>query len=258
MKEYDCDVLPEYLGGFGSVTTSAIVRLFQRAATRHSDDLGYTSDWLTENNSAWVAREHHLERLGPLPKTGAVSVRTTVEDMRRVRSLRSYEIVEPDSGNELVRGTTEWVHVDRESGRPRRVPTEMKEAFDPTTDDESPRRRELDSPDLDDPDRELTYDLQFRDLDELGHVNNVVYVEYLFETLLRTMLEESGTDASTLLERNLTMDRLSVRYLNQTRWGFPLVCATTVTESEGTNGEFAFVLRQDGTTMAEGRGHLRQ
>lgn len=258
MKEYDCDVLPEYLGGFGSVTTSAIVRLFQRAATRHSDELGYTSDWLTDNNSAWVAREHHLERLGPFPKTGTVTVRTTVEDMRRVRSLRSYEIVDPDSGNELVRGTTEWVHVDRENGRPRRIPTEMKEGFDPTTGGESPRRRKLDVPDLSDPDGEFTYDLQFRDLDEMGHVNNVVYVEYLFEALLRTILEESGTDPSELLERNLTMDRLSVRYLDQTRWDSPLVCAITVSKSGGTNGEFAFELRQDGTPTTEGRGHLSQ
>lgn len=256
MKEYTFDVLPEYVGGFGSVTTGAVVRLFQRAATRHSHDLGYTSTWLIENNAAWVAREHHLERLEPLPTHGTVTVRTTVEDMRRVRSLRSYEIRDSEDDTPLALGTTVWVFLDRDRGRVSRIPEDMKNRYDVTAgDDTSPKRRQLESPELPEVDFERTYNLQFRDLDELGHVNNVVYVEYLFETLLRATLQKRDEEASGLPETDLKLDRLSIRYLNQTQWGKPLTCRVARGPS---GGRFVFQLKQSDETTAEGEGDLKE
>lgn len=254
MKEYELSILPEYVGGFGSVTTSGIVRLFQRAATRHSNDLGYGSSWRQNNNAAWMAREHHLERLESFPVEGLVTVRTTVEDMRRVRSLRTYEILGRDGETTLARGRTEWVFVNLKEGTLQRIPEQLKEAFDPASEGASPRREDLELPDVSPADYERSYELQFRDFDEQGHVNNVVYVDYLYETLLRWTLGEPGGRTFEPPRNGPNLNALSLRYLNQTHWDEPLICRIANGESEGT---FVFQLKQGDKNTAEGRGTLR-
>src|SRR5262249_11639303 len=66
--------------------------------------------------------------LRPARADAALDVRTWVEDFRRVRSRRRYEVA--DARGELaLRTVTDWVFVDLGSGRPRRVPAEMEQRF---------------------------------------------------------------------------------------------------------------------------------
>jgi acyl-CoA thioester hydrolase len=48
-----------------------------------------------------------------------------VANIRKVRSLRRYEFVRKSDGRLLVRGETDWIFVDRRSGRPIAIPEEV-------------------------------------------------------------------------------------------------------------------------------------
>jgi acyl-CoA thioester hydrolase len=80
-------------------------------------------------DSTWVIREHRIEYLLPAFADEEIEIRTWIENLRRVRSLRKYEFVRKSDGKVLVKGETDWVFVDVKTGSPRAVPGTMAEIF---------------------------------------------------------------------------------------------------------------------------------
>jgi len=74
-------------------------------------------------------RSHRVEYFLPAYEGEEVEVRTWVENIQRVRSLRKYEFVRKADGKTLVKGETDWVFVDVKSGRPLAIPREVAEVF---------------------------------------------------------------------------------------------------------------------------------
>ena len=74
-----------------------------------------------------MIREHRIEYFLPAFAGEEIEVRTWVENIRRVRSVRKYEFVRRSDGKLLVKGETDWVFVDTKSGRP--IPTEVSKVF---------------------------------------------------------------------------------------------------------------------------------
>jgi acyl-CoA thioester hydrolase len=80
-------------------------------------------------NATWVVREHRIEYLLPAFEGEEIEIRTWVENIRRVRSLRKYEFVRNSDGKTLVRGETDWVFVEARSGKPTAIPEEVSRVF---------------------------------------------------------------------------------------------------------------------------------
>ncbi len=77
----------------------------------------------------WFIREHKLEYFRPAFAGEEIEVRTWVENVRQVRSLRKYEFVRRQDGKTLVKGETDWVFVDVKSGKPLAIPEEVRAVF---------------------------------------------------------------------------------------------------------------------------------
>ena len=82
--------------------------------------------------ATWVVREHKVEYLLPAFVGEEIEVRTWVENIRRVRSLRKYEFVRKADEKVLVKGETDWVFVDVKSGKPMGIPDEVANVFKQT------------------------------------------------------------------------------------------------------------------------------
>ena len=82
-------------------------------------------------DATWVVREHRVEYLLPAFEGEEIEIRTWVEDLRKVRSLRKYEFVRKNDGKVLVKGETDWVFMDIKTGRPKAIPVEVEKIFTP-------------------------------------------------------------------------------------------------------------------------------
>ena len=100
----------------------------QNAAIQHFDALGGTQ-LMSEAHATWVVRSHKIEYLHPAFAGEEIEVRTWIANLRRVRSLRKYEFVRQSDQTILVRGETEWVFVDAQSGRPTAIPEPIASIF---------------------------------------------------------------------------------------------------------------------------------
>lgn len=114
----------------GHVNNVAYVQWMQDVAVEHYASIGGIA--AQGNESTWVVREHKIEYRLPAFAGEEIEIKTWVENIRRVRSLRKYEFVRKVDGEILVKGETDWVFVDVKTGNPRAVPDTVANAFKQT------------------------------------------------------------------------------------------------------------------------------
>jgi acyl-CoA thioester hydrolase len=115
----------------GHVNNVVYVQWMQDIAVEHYASIGGIE--AQGPDATWVVREHKVEYLLPAFANEQIEVRTWVENIRRVRSLRKYEFARQFDGKVLVKGETDWVFVDTKTGAPRAVPKEVIQVFAPET-----------------------------------------------------------------------------------------------------------------------------
>jgi acyl-CoA thioester hydrolase len=111
----------------GHVNNVAYVQWMQDIAVEHYASIGGIE--AQGADATWVIREHRVEYLLPAFEGEEVEIRTWVENIRKVRSLRKYEFVRKADGKILVKGETDWVFVDVKSGRPLAIPQKVVDVF---------------------------------------------------------------------------------------------------------------------------------
>ena len=108
----------------GHVNNVIYVQWMQDIAIEHYESIAGPNP-MQHLGATWVVREHRIEYLLPAFANEDIEIRTWVENMRRVRSLRKYEFIRKSDGKTFVRGETDWVCVDAKSGKPIAVPDEV-------------------------------------------------------------------------------------------------------------------------------------
>ena len=111
----------------GHVNNVIYVQWMQDIAVEHYAFLGGIA--AQGPDSTWVVRQHSIEYLLPAFEGEEIEIRTWVENIRKVRSLRKYEFARKSDGKILVKGETDWVFVDVKMGSPKAIPGEVERVF---------------------------------------------------------------------------------------------------------------------------------
>jgi acyl-CoA thioester hydrolase len=119
----------EDIDGLGHVHNLVYLKWALDAALAHSRALGWDMEAYRRIGGVFVVRKHEIEYLRPAFAGETIQVTTWVETMAAASSLRRTKIVRPSDGAELARVATMWAFIDLESGRPRRIPDEIKASF---------------------------------------------------------------------------------------------------------------------------------
>lgn len=114
----------------GHANNLVYLRWMQEAAISHSAAQGWDPQRYVATDTAWIVRSHHIEYLQAAYEDDELIIRTWVADFRKVTSLRRYEIRRRDEDQLLVRAATDWAFVTRSTQRPRRIPAEVRSAFE--------------------------------------------------------------------------------------------------------------------------------
>lgn len=111
----------------GHVNNVVYVQWMQDIAVEHYASIGGIE--AQGPDSTWVIRKHSVEYFLPAFAGEEIEIRTWVEDLRKVRSLRMYEFVRKSDGKVLVKGETDWVFMDSKTGKLKAIPVEVEEIF---------------------------------------------------------------------------------------------------------------------------------
>ncbi|HZP41828.1 MAG TPA: thioesterase family protein [Candidatus Binatia bacterium] len=215
---------------FGRIRPAVYLRYLAHAAVEASTAAGYGAAWYAAAGAMWLIRRSTFDVLAPVGEGAELRIRTWVDDFRRVRSHRRYEVY--GAGDVLhLAARTDWVYVNAATGRPRRVPPEMEAALGGAgrMQEREPWPARVPPPV---PARAL-HRVRLHELDAIGHVNNAAYldlcVQATFDALagvgwpLARMLEAGGVP---------TLVRADVEYLDAALYGDTLALATWFTAAD--------------------------
>jgi len=175
VRAYECDP-------YDHVNHANYLRYMQEAAFDASAAVGYGVARYEELGHHWLIRETDITYLRPLVYGDTVIVKTWVGDFRRVRSRRMYELRLASSGDTIATASTEWVYLNTETLRPATIPPEMVAAF--RHPDLAVGERREPFPDAPPPPPgifRMRRVVEWRDLDQVRHVNNANYLAYIEE-----------------------------------------------------------------------------
>jgi acyl-CoA thioester hydrolase len=109
------------------VNNAVYLRWIQQAAVEHSHAVGWSVEDFLARGAAFLVRSHEVEYLRPALPGDRVQVETRVVAMSVAGAERSTTV---RRGVELLaRAHTRWAFVDLKTGRPARIPAELRELF---------------------------------------------------------------------------------------------------------------------------------
>lgn len=106
----------------------AYVRWLQDVAIAHSSAVGLDFEAYKRIGGVFVVRRHEVDYLRPVVRGARLEVRTWIDSAMAAKCTRMTEIF-GDDGTAVCRAKTVWGYIDVASGRPARIPQEIRDAF---------------------------------------------------------------------------------------------------------------------------------
>lgn len=218
VKTYECR--PD-----GQIKLNALMQYMQEAAARHAEQLGFGFGDLNERNCFWVLVNLRAEIAHTPRWRDSVTIRTWPSGSTRMVASREF-IGEGPEGRESFRAASEWMILDKHSGRPRnlnRLDLDLPPAGPKTLPGELSRLQPAEHYDM-------AYALRvpLSALDFNGHVNNTEYVRWALDGVYHK------------LGRSPEIRTLEVTYLAEVFEGDEV---EVLTSTDGERGLHALVRR---------------
>ena len=170
----------QHFDRYGNLRPTLLLNELQGMGDKHAENLGCGRTYLTAHNIAWVVT-HYLVDIVKMPFEGEIVDFITWPSVTdNLRAIRDFEIRDSESGELLVRATSQWVLIDLERRRPMRLnenlpvwPTNNERAWNRTFDK---------FPDCE-PTETHIMKCRFDDVDVNQHINNAVYATWASESV---------------------------------------------------------------------------
>ena len=215
-----------------------LCQFMQEAAYFHAEHLGVGHSHLSQLNTTWVLARMRIE-VGQLPGWGdTVRLRTWPSGRDRLFYYRDFEIIDANGGL-VLQASTAWFVIDTEK-RERTIPewwTTAEYPAGPKIFDSKLHRLQRCGAGEGEP-----VTVNYGDLDQNGHVNNVRYIEWVLHSL---PLE---------FHQSHRIKTLEVNYLAEAFYGH----SVAICSREDLPGEYAHGVMADGVDLFRARSIWEQ
>jgi acyl-CoA thioester hydrolase len=124
--EINVSVMPEDIDGQNHVNNTVYLRWVQDVATAHWQAIASSE---AQEGIGWVVLRHEIDYKAPACLGDHVALRTWVGKATRVTFERFTEILRKSDGQLLSKARTLWCPINAQTGRPVRVPVQVREQF---------------------------------------------------------------------------------------------------------------------------------
>lgn len=173
----------------GKARLTAMANYFQEIAYHHANKLGFGYDQMKERRTLWMLSRMRIQMFTYPVWNDRVVVETWPSGIEKLFALRDFRVKDKD-GNIIGIATTYWLIVHLDTHRPIRPGSELErfsniEYGDPVFDS---KLEKIDIPASIAPLE--NHRVVFSDLDIVGHVNNVKYMEWCIDAAISESMGE--------------------------------------------------------------------
>ena len=120
---HEVEVQPQHIDDFQHTNNVVYLTWMAKTAWEHSKALGLDFAAYAAANRGMVVRRHDLEYLGASHEGDRILVATWITgNDGKIRLRRRFQMVDAATGKTLLRGFTDFVCINIETGRPTRMP----------------------------------------------------------------------------------------------------------------------------------------
>lgn len=189
-KEFS--ILSYHLNPSGRARMTTLANFFQEMAYQHANRLGFGYRDLKKESHLWVLSRMKIHVIRYPVWDETVTLETWHRGMERLFGMRDFRIRDAQ-GSDLALAESAWLIVDAATRRPVRTPDP---SFLNTTRDEKVFQTPLEKITLPENMENMgTHTVVHSDLDVVGHVNNVKYMEWCIDALIGPGQPEERIDA---------------------------------------------------------------
>ena len=124
--EISVALMPEDIDEQNHVNNTVYLRWVQEVATAHWQAIASSE---AQGEIAWVVLRHEIDYKAPAFLDDEIVLRTWVGKATRLTFERFTEILRRSDGQLLSKARTLWCPINAQTGRPVRVPLEVREKF---------------------------------------------------------------------------------------------------------------------------------
>lgn len=135
---HEVEVQPQHIDDFQHTNNVVYLTWMAKTAWEHSKALGLDFEAYADINRGMVVRRHELEYLGASHEGDRVLVATWITgNDGKLRLRRRFQMVNAETGKTLLRGLSDFVCINIETGRPTRMPEKFVATYALTVDEAS-------------------------------------------------------------------------------------------------------------------------
>lgn len=215
----------------GQARLTTMANFFQEMAYHHANQLGFGFEDMNRRQNMWVLSRMKI-RMDQYPVwDDRVSVETWHKGMDRIFGLRDFR-VKDEKGKVLGIASSAWLILDSQTRRPVRPDSDV---LHEGRGEESVFADHLDKIRLPEQINEISRrEVQYSDLDIVGHVNNVKYMEWCIDALT----------SAVLLEREIR--ELEINFIHEAMLGDQIAILANYVPSASGSREIHFLARREG------------
>jgi YbgC/YbaW family acyl-CoA thioester hydrolase len=212
---------------FWRVSSPQILRYFVETAWDWGASEGLSLQESQASGLLWLVREMEYALLRPLRYNDSFTVTVWMQEWKRVRGARGFELRLAESGELAARGVNQVALLDPASLRPVEAPGELIERFRLEQPTVIPYQRFPRPPEPPASAYRMHRQVEWRDMDMFAHVNNAVYADYCDEAAAQA-LAALGWPPSRFIELGLALEnrRLHIQFQEPALWGEALEIST--------------------------------
>jgi len=164
----------------GQARLTSMANFFQEVAYHHASELGLGYDEMKSRKTTWALSRMRIYMKRYPMWNEQITLETWPSGAEKLFALRDFRVLD-SSGEEIGLATTAWLILDIDTHRLIR-PRDMMDQFKLIVNDKQMFERSLEKINIPDEIKLLSkHEVVFSDLDIVGHVNNVKYMEWCID-----------------------------------------------------------------------------
>ncbi len=186
------------------VSNIAILEYLENIAAYHSDSVGYGVNTTKQTNLNWLLLDWKVKVL-KRPKYGQeLEIHTWSRKIEKFYAYRAFELYDAQM-NLCAIATSKWLLVNSKTGKISRVDSEMAEKYQSEIDKMVFENEEITKMNIPENfENEIIYQVQRRDIDVIGHMHNLYYLDIAYEALPKDIYEERPFDNVRIMYKKET------------------------------------------------------
>ena len=199
------------VGKNDEITNKGILEALENIAAYHSDSVGYGINTTKYTHLAWILLDWKVKVI-KRPKYGQVmDIKTWSRNIVKCYAYRDFEIYD-EKGTLCVIVTSKWLLIDTSRGRIAKVEDEMAKKYDsePNSVFLDEKIEKISLPETFE--NSILYQTRRKDIDIIGHMHNLYYLDLAYEALTQEAYEKRP------------FDNIRIMYKKEIKLGDTVIC----------------------------------